>query len=105
LPLLFPERGAQMTHVIIAVLLLVSGVYYPIDVLPLALQQLAVLSPATYVLDGARQALLDGVATLQLWQYIWPVILMGLVVIPIGLWVFNLAERYAKRTGRLHRNG
>lgn len=105
LPLLFPERGAQMTQVIIAVLLLVSGIYYPIEVLPSALQQLAVLSPATYVLDGARQALLDGVATLQLWQYIWPVIVMGLVVIPMGLWVFNLAERYAKRTGRLHRNG
>lgn len=34
LPLLFPERGSQMTHVIIAVLLLVSGVYYPLDVLP-----------------------------------------------------------------------
>jgi len=34
LPLLFPERGAQMTHVIQALLLLVSGVYYPITVLP-----------------------------------------------------------------------
>ena len=33
-PLLFPERGAQMTHVFIALLLLVSGVYYPVDVLP-----------------------------------------------------------------------
>ena len=105
LPLLFPERGAQMTHVIIAVLLLVSGVYYPIDVLPRFLQQLAVLSPATYVLDGARLALLDGVSTLSLWQYIWPVILMGLIAIPVGLWVFSLAERYAKQTGRLHRNG
>jgi ABC-2 type transport system permease protein len=28
LPLLFPERGSQMTHVFIAILLLVSGVYY-----------------------------------------------------------------------------
>ncbi len=105
LPLLFPERGAQMTHVIIAVLLLVSGVYYPIDVLPSFLQQLAVLSPATYVLDGARLALLEGATTLSLWEYIWPVVLMGLIAIPMGLWVFSLAERYAKQTGRLHRNG
>ena len=105
LPLLFPERGSQMTHIIIAVLLLVSGVYYPIEVLPLYLQKLAVFSPATYVLDGTRQALLDGVATLHLWPSIWPTLIMGLIAIPTGLWVFGQAERYAKRTGKLHRNG
>ncbi len=105
LPLLFPERGAQMTHVIIAILLLVSGVYYPIDVLPEALQRLAVFSPATYVLDGTRLALLEGASTAALWPSIWPTLLMGLVAIPAGLQVFQLAERYAKRSGKLHRNG
>ncbi len=105
LPLLFPERGSQMTHVIIAVLLLVSGVYYPVDVLPGVLQKLAVFSPATYVLDGTRQALLQGTPTAQLWPYIWPTLVMGVAAIPVGLWVFGQAERYAKRTGKLHRNG
>jgi ABC-2 type transport system permease protein len=94
-----------MTHVIIAVLLLVSGVYYPISVLPPLLQKLAVFSPATYVLDGTRQALLEGTPTLELWPYIWPTLIMGLIAIPLGLWVFGQAERYAKRTGKLHRNG
>lgn len=105
LPLLFPERGAEMTHVIIALLLLVSGVYYPINVLPVTLQKLAVFSPATYVLDGTRRAFLEGIAVNQLWPYIWPTLLMGFIAIPVGLWVFELAERYAKRTGKLHRNG
>jgi ABC-2 type transport system permease protein len=105
LPLLFPERGSQMTHVIIALLLLVSGVYYPIKVLPEFLQKLAVVSPATYVLDGTRLALLEGTPTVQLWPYIWPTLVMGVIAIPLGLWVFGLAERYAKRTGKLHRNG
>jgi ABC-2 type transport system permease protein len=105
LPLLFPERGSQMTHVIIAVLLLVSGVYYPVSVLPEFLQKLAVLSPATYVLDGTRLALLEGVSTRQLWPFIWPTLIMGIIAIPLGLWIFGLAERYAKRTGKLHRNG
>jgi ABC-2 type transport system permease protein len=105
LPLLFPERGSQMTHVIIAVLLLVSGVYYPVDVLPELLQKLAVFSPATYVLDGTRLALLEGTSTKDLWPYIWPTLIMGFIAIPIGLWVFGLAERYAKRVGKLHRNG
>jgi ABC-2 type transport system permease protein len=105
LPLLFPERGSQMTHVIIALLLLVSGVYYPIEVLPEFLQKLAVFSPATYVLNGARMSLLDGASLAQLWPDIWPTLLMGVFAIPLGLWVFAQAERYAKRTGKLHRNG
>ena len=105
LPLLFPERGAQMSHVFIAILLLISGVYYPVSVLPGVLRDLAVLSPATYVLDGVREALLESRPTLQLWKYIWPVLLMALGFIPAGLWVFGQAERYAKRSGKLHRNG
>jgi ABC-2 type transport system permease protein len=105
LPLLFPERGSQMTHVIIAVLLLVSGVYYPVSVLPEILQKLAVLSPATYVLDGTRLALLDGAPTRELWPYIWPTLILGLIAIPVGLRVFGMAECYAKRAGKLHRNG
>ncbi len=105
LPLLFPERGEQMTHIVIAVLLLVSGVYYPIEVLPNWLQALGVVSPATYVLEGVRGSLLEGASINALWPQIWPVLIMGVVLIPAGLWVFNLAERYAKRTGKLARNG
>jgi ABC-2 type transport system permease protein len=105
LPLLFPERGSQMTHVIIAILLLVSGVYYPVSVLPELLQKLAVLSPATYVLEGTRLALLEGTPTRQLWPFIWPTLIMGIIAIPLGLRVFGMAERYAKRAGKLHRNG
>jgi ABC-2 type transport system permease protein len=105
LPLLFPERGAQMTHIVIALLLLVSGVYYPIDVLPTILQKMSVLSPATYVLEGVRRSLLEGTQTVALWSYIWPALAMGVVLIPAGLWVFEVAERYAKRKGKLHRNG
>jgi ABC-2 type transport system permease protein len=52
-----------------------------------------------------RLALLEGTATLQLWPYMWPTLLMGFIAIPAGLWVFGLAEKYAKKTGKLHRNG
>lgn len=105
LPLLFPERGAQMTHVIIAVLLLISGVYYPIDVLPEVLQKLAVLSPATYVLQGVRAALLEDAGMDRLITFIVPAVIIGLAAVPLGLQAFALAERYAKRAGKLHRNG
>jgi ABC-2 type transport system permease protein len=105
LPLLFPERGAQMTHVIQALLLLVSGVYFPISVLPEWMQPLARLSPATYVLEGMRASLLDGVGTSALLGHLARLVLIGVIAIPIGLSVFRQAEKFAKRTGKLSRSG
>jgi ABC-2 type transport system permease protein len=105
LPLLYVERGAQMTFVIQSCLLLVSGVYYSIDVLPPWMQVLSHLSPATYVLDAVRAGLIKGTSVSELTGDIWPLIVMGLVLIPAGLWAFRRAERYAKRTGKLKRVG
>ena len=105
LPLLYVERGAQMTFVLQSVLLLVSGVYYSIEILPPWMQVLSRLSPATYVLDGVRSALIDGKPLTELLHDVWPLIVMGLVLIPVGLWAFGRAERYAKRTGKLKRVG
>jgi ABC-2 type transport system permease protein len=105
LPLLYVERGAQMTFVLQSVILLISGVYYSIDVLPGWMQVLSHLSPATYVLDGVRRALIDGAGLDALVGDIWPLLVMGTVLIPVGVWGFGLAERYAKRTGKLKRVG
>ena len=105
LPLLFPERGAQMTHVIQALLLLVSGVYFPISVLPEWMQPWARLSPATYVLEGMRASLLDGTGTGELLSHLARLVLIGVIAIPMGLSVFRQAEKYAKRTGKLSRSG
>ncbi|MCB0241267.1 MAG: ABC transporter permease, partial [Anaerolineae bacterium] len=88
-----------------AILLLFSGVYYPISVLPEWMQKVAMLSPATYVLAGMREALLENATMDELWKYIWPLLVAAAIAIPVGLKVFNSAERYAKRTGKLKRNG
>jgi ABC-2 type transport system permease protein len=105
LPLLYVERGAQMTFVLQSCLLLVSGVYYSVTVLPEWMQVLSRLSPVTYVLDGVRKGVIDGTPVTELWYDIWPLILMGAFLIPFGLWAFGRAERYAKRTGKLKRVG
>ena len=105
LPLLYVERGAQMTFVLQSVLLLISGVYYSIEILPPWMQVLSRLSPATYVLDGVRRGLIDGAPITSLFHDVWPLIVMGIVLIPFGLWAFGRAERYAKRTGKLKRVG
>ena len=105
LPLLFTERGTQMTLVASAVLLLISGVYYPVSVLPRWMQLLATVSPANYALDAIRRAVMRGAGLGALWPDIWPLALIGALTIPLGFFVFQRAERFAKRTGRLKRSG
>src|SRR3954469_3058162 len=105
LPLLYVERGSQMALVVQSVLLLVSGVYYSIEVLPPWMQVIAHLSPATYVLAGVRAGLIEGKPVTELTNLLWPLVVMGIVLIPFGLWAFGRAERYAKRTGKLKRVG
>ena len=105
LPLIYVERGSQMTFVLQSLLLLFSGVYYSIDVLPPWMQLVARFSPGTYILDGVRNGLIDGVPITGLLHDVWPLIVMAVVFIPLGLWTFGVAERYAKRTGKLKRVG
>jgi ABC-2 type transport system permease protein len=105
LPLVSPEKGTQLGFIAQGLLLVVSGVYYPVSVLPQWMQWISVVSPATYTLDGARRAVLDGAGPVAVWGDIWPLILTGVIAIPLGLYVFSLGERYAKRHGRLKRSG
>jgi ABC-2 type transport system permease protein len=105
LPLLSPEKGQQVSYIVSSLLLLVSGVYYPVDVLPGWMQAIATVSPVTYALDGSRAALLEGAGAAQLWEDIWPLVIMGAIFVPLGLWIFHIGESYAKRTGKLKRSG
>jgi ABC-2 type transport system permease protein len=83
----------------------VSGVYYPVDVMPGWMQAIATLSPATYALEGVRAAVLDGAGLGDLGGDLWPLAILGVVAIPVGLAVFRAGERYAKRHGKLKRSG
>jgi ABC-2 type transport system permease protein len=105
LPLISPEKGTQLGFVAQGLLLVVSGVYYPVSVLPDWMQALAKISPATYALRGCRNAILEGAGITDLWRDIWPLLIIGAVSVPLGLWVFNTGERYAKKHGKLKRSG
>ena len=105
LPLLSTERGAQMVFVLGSLMLLFSGVYYPVSVLPTWMQLLAKVSPATYVLDGTRAAILEGAGTAALATELLMLLVIGVITIPAGVWFFLRIERHAKRTGKLKRSG
>ncbi|MBO0702419.1 MAG: ABC transporter permease [Candidatus Dormibacteraeota bacterium] len=105
MPLLSPEKGQQITMVLEGVMLLVAGVYYPLSVLPLPLQVLGRAVPLTYTLDGMRQSLVFGKGLDAVAGDILVLVALGFVLVPLGLVVFALAERRAKRRGLLKRSG
>ena len=105
LPLLYPERGPQMSFMVQAAVLLVSGVYYSVDVLPGWLQAVSYLSPATYMLDGIRGAMLDGQGIAEMVKVLIILLIFGVLLVPLSVAAFALAEKWAKITGRLKRHG
>ncbi len=105
LPLLSHEKGAQASHIVQACLLLVSGIYYDVSVLPGWLQPLSLVSPATYTLRAMRAAVLDGVGLGTLVPELVLLTVMGIILIPLGLMAFQCGERWARRSGLLSRNG
>lgn len=116
LPVMSPERGAEATHIFQGLLLLISGVYYPVEVLPKWIQPLSLFSPATYSLSACRKLVgignpastaehLAGAPLSSVMFELAVLVLMGAVLIPLGLWVFGRAERWAKHTGKLKRTG
>jgi len=116
LPVMSPERGAEATHIFQGSLLLVSGVYYPVEVLPRWLQPLSAVSPATYTLSACRKLVgigdpastpgnLMGAPLTAVMRELIILAVMGAVLMPLGLWVFGRIETWAKRTGKLKRTG
>jgi ABC-2 type transport system permease protein len=103
LPLVSPEKGAQLGFVAQGVMLVVSGVYYSVSVMPEWMQWIAKISPATYVLRGDRASIIHG--TGLVWADVWPLLIIAVLATPLGLMIFRVGERHAKRHGKLKRSG
>ncbi len=91
LPLLFPERGEQMSFMVQALVLLCSGVYYSINVLPGWLQAVSHISPATYLLRGVRSAVIDGASLGQEVSNLAFLALFGVGLVPLAVAAFGAA--------------
>ena len=76
----------------------VSGVYYPIEVLPQWLQVIAWALPSSYVFEGMRAVLIDQIFRADL---LFRAVLLNAVYILAGAAVFLAAHRVARRRGLL----
>jgi ABC-2 type transport system permease protein len=95
------KRGNPVKWLFLGVAGLVSGVMYPVEVLPPFLQLVARLFPVTYSLEGMRAALLSGASAAELWPSLWVLLLFAIILLPLSLGVFSWALRRTKITGTL----
>ncbi|HOU11964.1 MAG TPA: ABC transporter ATP-binding protein/permease [Anaerolineae bacterium] len=95
------KQGNPLNFVIGSVSSLLSGVYYPVAVLPVWLQVVAKVYPLTYTLDAMRRALLTGASALELLPEIGVLAGFSLVLLPLSLLAFREAVKQARRDGSL----
>ena len=76
----------------------VSGIYYPLAVLPDWLQAIAYLLPAGYVFEGMRAVLFEGQFH---WHLFWFAVGLNIVYLALGIAVFLRVFRLARERGLL----
>lgn len=91
--------GAEgMAWFVVFALQPVSGVYYPIDILPSWLQAVAALLPSSYVFEGMREVLFEHNFSISLWLRSAA---LDLVYLGVGAWAFLAYFRNARIRGQL----
>jgi len=95
------KQGNPISFLFNAVSNLLSGVFFPIAVLPFWLRVVSYILPLTWSLEAIRYALLDGYALGALMSYFAVLGLFSLVTVPLGLITFSMGFLKARRDGSL----
>jgi ABC-2 type transport system permease protein len=99
--ILVTKRGDPVNLLFASLSSLLSGVYYPVAVLPAWLQALSNLLPLTHALQAMRLALLEGAGVVQVAPNLVMLGLFAAIVLPGGIVAFRWALRKARAEGSL----
>lgn len=80
---------------------LLGGVFYPVELLPPFLQQIAQLFPLTHAVEGMRAAVLRGASPAEILPQIEALALFSLASLPASLLAFVKGVRWTRVTGTL----
>ena len=87
---------------VIFVIAPISGIYYPVSILPAWLQHISWCLPTSYVFEGMRSVLLH--ADFE-WDLLFGAIMLNVVYVAAGAAIFYLAFRGARQRGTLLQMG
>jgi len=95
------KRGNPGKWLLLGISSVVSGMLFPVSILPHWLQVVARLNPITYALDAMRAALLNGSNLVELWRPLVVLLVFAVVLLPASSATFAWALRRTKATGTL----
>jgi ABC-2 type transport system permease protein len=95
------RRGGGISALVITLLTLFSGAFFPLDLLPQWGQKVAELNPIAIAIDGMRQALLGGSGWEGVGADLLVLLPLSALSLAAGLFVFRLALRREQRRGSL----
>lgn len=98
---IYLKRGEPINALIVSASALLGGVFYPVERLPEWLMKVSALLPITHALRGIRAALLEGASFGDLWDELRILALFVAALLPVGMVVFRLSLRAARRDGTL----
>jgi ABC-2 type transport system permease protein len=95
------RRGSGIVGLASTVLVLFSGAFYPLDVLPGWVASLAELNPITIAVDGMREPLLGGTGWDGVGRAVAVLLPLAVVSVALGALAFRAALRRERRQGTL----
>lgn len=99
--ILILKRGEAILSLAGLIVIVVSGVVFPRQLLPAWLQLVAQAVPLTHALDGMRRAVLLGQGLRELAPVLATLAVFAAVLLTAGLVAFDLAVTRTKKTGSL----
>jgi ABC-2 type transport system permease protein len=98
---LITKRPSPLARLMGVITNLLSGVYYPVEILPDWLRLFSYALPATYAFEALRLAMLQGVSLTAMWSLLLPLVGFTIILLPLGIITFRYAIRWAKTDGSL----
>ena len=95
------RRGAGLTGFVATVLSLLSGAYFPVEILPSWLQPLAAVNPVTLAMTDLRRALLQGASVGDVLATVGVLVVSAAATLALGLHLFRRAVARERRKGTL----
>ncbi len=95
------KQGDPVTGAFAGLSWLFAGILYPVEILPLPAQKIALALPMTHALEGLRLTLLSGATVQEVKGPLTTLTLIGVIGLPLSLMWFRLAVRRARVAGSL----
>jgi len=95
------KRGTVAAWAFNSAWALLGGVFFPVTVFPSWLQRVSEWIPITHAVRGVELAIYQGAPVAKLARELWMLSLLGVALVPLGLFSWRWALRRARMEGSL----